>query len=186
MSEFAPTVVRLADVVPQSWKNGGGVTRELLAWPRADDWMLRVSIADIDSDGAFSSFPDVTRYFAVLSGNGIALEGVGELRVGDAPVQFDGDVSRHCRLLDGSTRDLNVMIRRDFGEGLLRRVAGDSDLAPTPRAAVHGVFGASNGVLSWREGSNALGIAREKTRPSSLFYFAFRMHELPRSKLINL
>ena len=28
----------LADVAPQPWRNGGGVTRELLAWPAAGDW----------------------------------------------------------------------------------------------------------------------------------------------------
>ena len=26
-------LVRLADLAPQPWKNGGGTTRELLAWP---------------------------------------------------------------------------------------------------------------------------------------------------------
>jgi environmental stress-induced protein Ves len=39
------------------WKNGGGVTRELLAWPGGGDWQVRISVAEIEADGPFSSFP---------------------------------------------------------------------------------------------------------------------------------
>jgi environmental stress-induced protein Ves len=46
------------------WKNGGGVTREVIAHPpgsdlRHFDW--RVSIAEIQGAGAFSSFPGTSR-----------------------------------------------------------------------------------------------------------------------------
>ena len=58
---------------PQPWRNGGGVTRELLAWPDGGDWRVRVSVADIDADGPFSAFPGVERWFAVLEGAGVAL-----------------------------------------------------------------------------------------------------------------
>ena len=34
-------------VAPQRWRHGGGRTRELLAWPSAPHWMLRISLADI-------------------------------------------------------------------------------------------------------------------------------------------
>ena len=50
-------VVRLEDAAPQAWRNGGGVTRELLTWPNADDWIVRLSVADIEKDGPFSAFP---------------------------------------------------------------------------------------------------------------------------------
>ena len=36
-----PTAVCAADVAPQAWRNGGGSTRELLAWPAGADWRLR-------------------------------------------------------------------------------------------------------------------------------------------------
>ncbi len=38
---------------PVPWKNGGGVTRELLRLPAGsgDDWTLRISVADIAADG---------------------------------------------------------------------------------------------------------------------------------------
>ena len=101
-------------VAPQPWRNGGGQTRELLAWPDAASWKLRVSRADIDSDGPFSAFPGVTRWFAVLSGAGVALsfpDGERVVRKGDAPLQFDGASAPGCRLLDGATHDLNLMAR---------------------------------------------------------------------------
>ena len=50
--------VALADVPAQAWRNGGGTMRELLAWPDASDWQLRVSVAEIEADGPFSAFPD--------------------------------------------------------------------------------------------------------------------------------
>ena len=48
--------VRFDDLPPQPWRNGGGVTRALLTWPHADDWAVRVSVADITRDGPFSAF----------------------------------------------------------------------------------------------------------------------------------
>ena len=34
--------VHLADCPATPWRNGGGTTRQLLAWPHGDDWRLRV------------------------------------------------------------------------------------------------------------------------------------------------
>ena len=39
--------VSLASVPPQPWKNGGGTTRELLAWPAGADWRVRLSVAEV-------------------------------------------------------------------------------------------------------------------------------------------
>lgn len=69
-------------------------------------------MADIDSDGPFSAFPGVERWFAVLAGVGVALTfAAGERHVlcGDPPLAFDGGAAPECRLLDGPTRDLNLM-----------------------------------------------------------------------------
>ena len=43
-------LVQLADVAPQPWKNGGGTTRELLAWPDAASWRVRLSVAEVAAD----------------------------------------------------------------------------------------------------------------------------------------
>ena len=107
-------MVHANSVAPQAWRNGGGQTRELLAWPDANNWQLRISRADIDADGPFSAFPGVTRWFAVLRGTGVALAFSGterEVRQGDAPLQFDGASAPGCRLLDATTQDLNLMAR---------------------------------------------------------------------------
>jgi len=106
--------VRLDDAAPQVWRNGGGRTRELLAWPSPDAWSLRISVAEIDRDGPFSAFPGVRRWFAVIEGAGVALTFDGTERIcqrGDAPLSFDGSDAPGCRLLDGPTRDLNLMTR---------------------------------------------------------------------------
>lgn len=106
--------VRAADVPAVPWKNGGGVTRDLLCWPAANDWRLRISLADVATDGPFSDYPGIQRWFAVVEGGGVELT-FGQrrqmIRVGDAPLMFDGADAPGCRLLNGPTRDLNVMLR---------------------------------------------------------------------------
>jgi len=112
------TLVRADDVPPQPWRNGGGKTRELLAWPAGADWQVRISRADIEADGPFSAFPGVQRWFVVLDGAGVALQfsdGQKRLHPGDAPFEFDGAAAPLCTLLDGATQDLNLMVRKGLG-----------------------------------------------------------------------
>ena len=119
-------VIRVDDVPPQRWRNGGGWTRELLAWPSANDWRVRVSVADIESDGPFSSFPGVQRFFAVLEGAGVELTVDGrpqQVRPDGAVAHFSGDATTQCRLLGGPTRDLNLMVRGANG-AMTRAVGG--------------------------------------------------------------
>ena len=102
------------EVAPTPWRNGGGRTRELLAWPHVADWKVRVSIADIDRDGPFSAFPGVDRWFGVLSGGGVILRGRA-LKPKEGIVQFAGEDAPNCVLIDGPTQDFNAMHRRDAG-----------------------------------------------------------------------
>jgi uncharacterized protein len=135
-------VVELASVPPQPWRNGGGQTRELLAWPvGGSDWQLRVSVADIDHDGPFSAFPGVARCFTVLEGAGVVLGFAGHdhtLTMQTSPLAFDGVDAPACRLIDGPTRDLNLM-------GL--HTAGAVRMLP---AATPGWLPARPGQLRWR------------------------------------
>ncbi len=113
-------VTELSGVMPQPWRNGGGVTRELLAWPAGSgaDWLVRVSVADIERDGPFSPFPGVQRCFAVLQGAGVVLDFSGvekTLTKVSAPLSFDGVAAPGCRLVNGPTRDLNLMGRHSAG-----------------------------------------------------------------------
>jgi len=109
------TMVALTEVAGTPWRNGGGVTRELLAWPDPHDWVLRLSVAKVERDGPFSRFPGVQRWFAVLTGGGVRLRVNGEACELTAPAQpfrFDGGSDTTCELLAGPTEDFNLMLRR--------------------------------------------------------------------------
>lgn len=83
----------------------------------ADDessWSWRVSVATVDQDGPFSSFPNVDRTLVVVEGDGLELQ-VGSHRFSalpSCPVNFPGDEPTTATLLNGPVRDLNVMVRR--------------------------------------------------------------------------
>ena len=106
--------IRLQDTPVSPWKNGGGTTRSLVCWPNPSDWVFRMSVARIDSDGPFSEFKGVDRWFAVLSGEGVVLQ-FPERRVEagalDAAVQFSGDLPCQCSLTNGPTVDFNLMVQ---------------------------------------------------------------------------
>lgn len=111
--QLLPAAARVA----RPWKNGGGITREIAAWPPgagfADfDW--RVSMAEVSSDGPFSIFPETDRLLAVLEGE-LQLTVRGEthdLTPGTPPICFPGDVPADGHLANGPVLDLNLMTRR--------------------------------------------------------------------------
>ncbi|MET0210276.1 MAG: HutD family protein [Burkholderiaceae bacterium] len=115
------------EVQPTPWRNGGGSTRELLAWPHVADWRVRISVADIDQDGPFSAFPGVDRWFGVLSGGGVALQGK-TLKTSTGLIRFAGEDVPSCTLLDGPTKDFNAMHRR--GAGVFNVQAAERPLIP--------------------------------------------------------
>ena len=115
--------ISLKSAAPQGWKNGGGLTRELLAFPSAAGWQVRISVAEVTADGPFSRFEGVQRWFAVLQGAGVRLQVDGQttdLRTPDAAFAFDGAANTHCTLLGGPTQDFNLMLRG--AQGSLQRV----------------------------------------------------------------
>jgi len=115
-----PRVVLLADVAPQAWRNGGGQTHELLTWPGDGGWSLRISVARIERDGPFSSFPGAERWFTVIDGAGVILQLDEPRRLvpGGAPIRFDGARMPQCRLIDGPTLGLDLMLRGQSGRML--------------------------------------------------------------------
>jgi environmental stress-induced protein Ves len=154
-----PQIVHADLVAPQPWKNGGGQTRELLVWPSPTDWSLRVSVADIEQDGPFSPFPEVERWFAVIEGAGVVLrfaDGERRLVPGDAPLVFAGAAAPDCRLIDGPTRDLNLMVRG--GRGRMERV--EPGVAWTPDGDWCGLFAAVAGAWRCADGAESQVPAR--------------------------
>ncbi len=120
-------IIQLAQVPPSPWRNGGGVTRELAAWPSAQDWVWRISVAEVQDNGPFSCFAGVQRCFAVLQGAGVRLRFASQqldLTQASEPLSFDGADAVDCDLLDGATQDFNLMVRRDRGSASLQRVSG--------------------------------------------------------------
>ena len=108
-------VVQADDLPFIRWKNGGGLARDLLRWPQADDWLVRVSIADLLDDGPFSPYPGIDRWFGVLTGDGVELQwtrAVRRMDRGRKLLHFDGAMVPHACLMGGPVAALNVMARQ--------------------------------------------------------------------------
>jgi len=103
-----PPVVRSDEVAPQPWANGGGTTRELL---RAADDAWRISLADVATDGPFSTFPGRHRLLTVVDGPVLGLEVDGETHVVEPhrPFAFSGDAAVVASVPEGPVRALNVI-----------------------------------------------------------------------------
>jgi hypothetical protein len=147
-------ILHVEDVAPQLWRNGGGQTRELLTWPGGGDWRLRISLADIRNDGPFSAFPGITRWFTVVQGRGVVLRfgpHTETLGAGSAPVRFDGAAAPGCTLIDGPTRDLNLMLRG--GEGVMQPVRPGQPW--DGGFAQRGLFTTVSGILRSEQGAPA-------------------------------
>jgi environmental stress-induced protein Ves len=133
--------VAFDDVTPTPWKNGGGQTRQLLAWPtKSSEWIIRFSIADITQDGPFSAFEGTQRWFAVLSGGGVRLFGELDLNVGDPVYQFDGSLAPSCSLLGEAVRDYNLMLRNSSGRMTVTDAQSISQCPATVGAKWIGLF----------------------------------------------
>lgn len=116
-------VIRPSEYRDMPWKNGGGVTTQILASPPSGAFDWRVSIATVNADGPFSSFTGYERHIMTLSGEGMALdiEGRGKFILEPLrPFSFSGDAKVHGSLLQGPVMDFNLMVRREFGIGTLQ------------------------------------------------------------------
>jgi environmental stress-induced protein Ves len=125
-----------AEFRSQPWKNGGGVTHEIVRWPdpgtRAgaydDAFDVRISIADDRCPGPFSRFPGYRRWSFLAGPAPIVLDVAGTARelvaLGDH-LEVDGDVAISCALPAGPTRLFNVLVRdgidADVGRGSCAR-----------------------------------------------------------------
>lgn len=98
----------------QPWKNGRGVTREILRWPDTDDYDLRVSLADVTNSGAFSTFPGYSRFIVWIGPDPIDLRVHGQLlrfTTASAASHFLGNPEMVALLLAGPTRLLNLIVK---------------------------------------------------------------------------
>lgn len=116
-------VIRPSEYRIMPWKNGGGVTTEIFASPPSGDFDWRVSIATVNGNGPFSTFIGYERHIMTLSGEGMTLdiEGRGKFALEPLkPFSFSGETRVQGSLLHGPVLDFNLMVRRDFGYGILQ------------------------------------------------------------------
>lgn len=128
------------DYTSMPWKNGGGSTTELAVFPQGaslDDFVWRLSTAQVSAPGPFSHFAQIDRTLAILSGDGLILhqhDGGQErasvaLHQDSQPYRFAGDVPVHAELCGGPVVDLNLMTRRDVCQHFMQRLtAGEHDV----------------------------------------------------------
>ena len=112
-------IIRASTLKKTPWKNGGGLTTEIIRFGRdgrvgdpasGEDFSWRLSFAEIKTNTAFSIFSGYDRVLTVWEGNGIKLGGATLLPL--TPFYFSGDLALEAKLTDGSVVDLGLIYRR--------------------------------------------------------------------------
>ena len=117
------------------WRNGGGVTRDIVQFPAEagdETFVWRASVATIGAAGPFSAWPGLDRTLMLLSGQlVIAIDGAAErcLGRGDAAIAFAGEAAVAARPIGGECTVFNIMVRRGRAKARLERwtAARDTD-----------------------------------------------------------
>ncbi|WP_027485243.1 HutD family protein [Rhodanobacter sp. OR87] len=165
-------ILRLADCPPQPWKNGLGRTREIAIEPAGagmDDFLWRVSVAEVDSAAPFSAFPGIDRQIVLLDGAGFTMtldDGrTHALTTPCAPFAFPGEARVEVALAGGPTRDFNLMLRRGRVRGGIEvwREAG-----PYPTDAATVLVYCARGTIDGADGTLQAGDAWQRCSPAVL------------------
>ena len=162
-------VIRQSEYRVMPWKNGGGETTEIFVSPPTGNFDWRVSIATVNGDGPFSAFVGYERHIMTLSGQGMVLDvtGCGKFDMEPLkPFSFSGDAAVYGSLLHGPVLDFNLMVRRDFGRGILR--VSDYDLGQRlgSRESLH--------LIHVLRGECEVG--HDRVRPNDSFYLGMGEH----------
>lgn len=174
-------LIRGADLVATPWKNGGGVTCEIAAVPPGaglDAFIWRVSLADVAQAGPFSRFVGIDRTLVLLSGAGMLLdEKHGDVH-GQGGVhqhtltqpldiaRFTGEAAIDAALVDGATRDFNLMVRRGAATGTLEvwQIDGEAQEHSLTADVVLLFCAAGSPQVTLREGAaHTLTLSRDDT-----------------------
>ncbi|MFJ4286705.1 HutD family protein [Paenarthrobacter nicotinovorans] len=154
-------IIRFADVRPEPWRNGGGVTRELASHPQAASaqdgaWDWRVSIADVSTAGDFSVFPGMERVITIIDGELLLLTVDGSEHPLEKyrPFRFSGEAASLATLPTGDIRDLNVIARQGAFKGY-------TSIVEISKKRPHPVFEGQLAVLLEGKATVAPGAADE-------------------------
>lgn len=152
-------IIRFADLKPQPWRNGGGVTRELVSHPLAASaqdgvWDWRVSIADLTKAGDFSPFPGMERVLTVVEGELLLLNVGGSEHPLEKyrPFRFSGEAASSATLPTGDIRNLNVITRAGAYKGY-------TSIVELSKKRPHPLFAGQLGVLLQGEAAARPGAA---------------------------
>ncbi len=147
------------------WKNGGGETIEVAAFPEGaglDGFDWRVSMARVAAAGPFSLFPGIDRTLAVIEGGELLLHFATGAPVAltqtSEPYSFPADVAVAAALPAGAIVDLNAMSRRGRVAHRLRRLRLDAE-SPLPIDADEMLLLAPDGAVALRAGGQRLRLA---------------------------
>jgi len=101
------------------WKNGRGVTHEIIREPQEEGppfhWLI--SMTEIKESGPFPNLPEYRRIISTLEGRGMRLTVDGresETLLKYQPFIFEGESLVESELLDGPVSDFNLIYRRDL------------------------------------------------------------------------
>lgn len=120
---------------PEPWKNGHGVTRTLATDRHAQspttagdaDWTWRISIADIETSGPFSTFEQVDRTLILLHGGPLILNRPSAPIVLADPgerISFFGEETLDAKIAATPAQALNLMTRRSRVHSTVRVIHG--------------------------------------------------------------
>ena len=122
--------IAVGDFRSMPWKNGQGITHEIAREPAGiENFLWRLSLAEVAASGDFSLFPGYDRTIALIAGEGMELdfEEAPAKRL-DRPLEpfdFRGEWRCRSRLLGGPCRDLNLMVERSRARSMTERLALD-------------------------------------------------------------
>lgn len=138
------TIVGFAQLVAVPWKNGLGITREIVVEPpgaSTDEFLWRASIAEVDTASPFSVFPGIDRTIVLLDGDGFTMTlddtRVHALTTPCVPFAFAGESRVEVALAGGATRDFNLMVRRGQACGQVDVVRGPAPVDVRDMSLLH-------------------------------------------------
>jgi len=140
------------------WKNGAGVTSEIVrdGLSSSANFGWRISIADIEAGGSFSSFEGYQRIITVIEGDGMRLTVDGQvsrdLRAYDA-FAFSGDAKVECTLLGSNIRDFNLIYNPELFGAHLHWIEPGKDLRIHTSASAFIAFNAGRELTPIRVNS---------------------------------
>ncbi|PPV05654.1 hypothetical protein XBLMG947_3196 [Xanthomonas bromi] len=106
LTDLSSRVIPATEYRRERWRNQLGWTREILCLGDADQWALRLSIAEIEQDAAFSAFPGIDRELVLLRGNGMRLQFGNGNGDGNGEADIDPGISANANSPDAETETI--------------------------------------------------------------------------------